>query len=258
MRRFYPVTKREITVCRDVDELNREAAAQFIALARDAIVQSRRFTVALSGGLTPKALYSLLASAEYREKIDWPWVHLFWGDERCVPPDHPESNFRMTREALLARVHLPAENIHRMTGEIEPGQAAAAYEAELQKFFGLAGGDVPRFDLIFLGLGEDGHTASLFPGSTALEEKDRLVATAYVDRLQAHRLTLTLTVINAAAQVTFLVAGQNKVGIVKELLGSDGSTANYPAAKINPLDGRLTWLIAADAAALLPASVRAI
>jgi 6-phosphogluconolactonase len=258
MRRFYPVTKREITVCRDVDELNREAAAQFIALARDAIVQSRRFTVALSGGLTPKALYSLLASAEYREKIDWPWVHLFWGDERCVPPDHPESNFRMTREALLARVHLPAENIHRMTGEIEPGQAAAAYEAELQKFFGLAGGDVPRFDLIFLGLGEDGHTASLFPGSTALEEKDRLVATAYVDRLQAHRLTLTLPVINAAAQVTFLVAGQNKVGIVKELLGSDGSTANYPAAKINPLDGRLTWLIAADAAALLPAAVRAI
>jgi 6-phosphogluconolactonase len=258
MRRFYPVTKREITVCRDVDELNREAAAQFIALARDAIVQSRRFTVALSGGLTPKALYSLLASAEYREKIDWPWVHLFWGDERCVPPDHPESNFRMTREALLARVHLPAENIHRMTGEIEPGQAAAAYEAELQKFFGLAGGDVPRFDLIFLGLGEDGHTASLFPGSTALEEKDRLVATAYVDRLQAHRLTLTLPVINAAAQVTFLVAGQNKVGIVKELLGSDGSTANYPAAKINPLDGRLTWLIAADAAALLPGSVRAI
>jgi 6-phosphogluconolactonase len=248
----------EIIVCRDVDELNRKAAAQFIALANHASAHSGRFAAALSGGSTPKALYTLLASPDYRDRVDWSRIHFFWGDERCVPPDHAESNFRMTHEALLARINLPAENIHRMTGEIEPGQAAAAYEAELQKFFGLVRGEVPRFDLIFLGLGEDGHTASLFPGSAALDEKDRLVATAYVDKLQAHRLTLTLPVINAAAQVTFLVAGQSKVGIVKELLGSDGSTANHPAAKIHPLDGRLTWLIAADAAALLPSSVRAI
>jgi 6-phosphogluconolactonase len=252
------VTEREIIVCQDAAELNRKAAEQFLSLAGAAVLSSGRFTVALSGGSTPKALYLLLASREYQSRLDWGRVHLFWGDERCVPPDHPESNYRMVRESLLGKIKLPAENIHRMTGKIEPRQAAAAYEAELQKFFGLARGELPRFDLIFLGLGEDGHTASLFPGSAALDEKDRLVATAYVDKLQAHRLTLTLPVINTAAQVTFLVAGQSKVGIVKELLGSDGSTANYPAAKINPLDGRLTWLIAADAAALLPGSARSV
>ena len=252
------MTKREIIVCRDVDKLNRKAAAQFIALANHASARSGRFAAALSGGSTPKALYTLLASPEYRDRVDWSGIHVFWGDERCVPPDHPESNFRMTREALLDRISIPEENIHRMPGEIEPGQAAADYEAELQKFFILAAGELPRFDLIFLGLGEDGHTASLFPGSAALDDQDRRVATAYVDKLQAHRLTLTLPVINAAAQVTFLVAGQNKAVIVNELLGSDGTATNYPAAQVKPLDGRSTWLIAADAAALLPASARAI
>lgn len=246
------MSKPEIIICRDVDELNRDAAAQFIASANAAIVRSGRFTVALSGGSTPKALYSLLASPAYIDRIDWSRTHLFWGDERCVPPDHPESNFRMVREALLTKINLPTQNIHRMIGEIEAGHAATAYEAALQRFFGLTEGELPRFDLIFLGLGEDGHTASLFPGSAALDEGKHLVATTYVEKLKAHRLTLTLPVINAAAQVTFLVAGQSKSAVVKEILGSDSHLSSYPATKVNPTDGWLTWLITADAAASLP------
>jgi len=247
------VTNREIIVCRDSDELSRRAAAQFVSLADDAIARSGRFAVALSGGSTPRALYSLLASPEYRERVDWPNVHLFWGDERCVPPDHPESNFRMVREALLSKIQISPGNIHRMTGEIEPGRAAALYEEELKQFFGLARGGLPRFELIFLGLGEDGHTASLFPESAALKESTHLAATAYVEKLQAHRLTLTLPTINAAAQVTFLVSGQSKSTVVKEILGPDSHPGNYPAAKVSPFDGRLTWLITADAAGGLSA-----
>ena len=246
------MSKPEIIICRDVDELNRDAAAQFIASANAAIVRSGRFTVALSGGSTPKALYSLLASPAYIVRIDWSRTHLFWGDERCVPPDHPESNFRMVREALLTKINLPTQTIHRMIGEIEADHAAMAYEAALQRFFGLTEGELPRFDLIFLGLGEDGHTASLFPGSAALDEGKHLVATTYVEKLKAHRLTLTLPVINAAAQVTFLVAGQSKSAVVKEILGSDSHLCSYPATKVNPTDGWLTWLITADAAASLP------
>src|SRR6266508_5028865 len=149
--------EREIIVCGDVDELNRKAAERFIALAADAISRSGRFTAALSGGSTPKALYSLLASPAYRERLDWSRIHLFWGDERCVAPDHPESNFRMVQESLLSRVDIPSGNIHRMMGEKEPQTAAADYETELRKFFNPARDGVPRFDLVYLGLGEDGH-----------------------------------------------------------------------------------------------------
>lgn len=250
-RRFIPVNKPEIIICSDVDELNRMAAAQFVELANDAIARAGRFTVALSGGSTPKELYSLLALAAYRDRTDWQRVHLFWGDERCVPPDHPESNYRMVRESLLSKITMPPENIHRMAGEKEPAEAATAYEDELRKFFRPTPGQAPRFDLILLGLGEDGHTASLFPGSTAFNERERLVATTYVERLKAHRLTLTLPVINAAAQVTFLVSGQSKSAVVKKILGGDSPWANYPAAQVAPVDGRLTWLVTADAAAAI-------
>lgn len=247
------MSKPEIIICRDVDELNRDAAAQFIASANAAIARSGRFAVALSGGSTPKALYALLASSSYRDRIDWSRAHLFWGDERCVPPDHPESNFRMVREALLSKIQIPGENIHRMAGEKEPNEAAADYESELRNFFALGPGHLPRFDLILLGLGEDGHTASLFPNSAVLNEREHLVAASYVEKFQAHRLTLTLPVINAAAQVIFLVAGQSKSAIIKEILGSDSRLCSYPAAKVSPTDGQLKWLIAAEAAAGLPA-----
>ena len=249
------MTKREIIVCRDENELNRKAAAQFITLAGDAIARSGRFAVALSGGSTPKALYSLLASPECRNLVDWSRVHLFWGDERCVPPGHPDSNFRMVREALLARIQFPNENIHRMPGEREPAEAVAAYEAEIKDFFGVKPGGWPRFDLIFLGLGEDGHTASLFPGTDAANETAHLVTVAYVQRLESYRLTLTLPVINAAALVTFLVSGESKAAIVREILLADGASCSYPAAKVRPSEGRLTWMIDAEAAKKLPPSI---
>jgi 6-phosphogluconolactonase len=245
------MTEREIIICQDIDELNRKAAEQFIGLSNQAIQRSGQFAVALSGGSTPRTIYSLLASADYKERIDWSRVHLFWGDERCVPQDHPESNFRMARESLLSKVQVPSENIHRMMGEIEPQQAATEYEEHLRQFFHLPHDGVPRFDLIFLGLGEDGHTASLFPGSPALDEQNRLVATVYVERLKAYRLTLTLPVINAAAQVSFLITGENKSSIVKALVGAEGNLSKYPAGRVRPVNGELTWFITQDAARAL-------
>jgi 6-phosphogluconolactonase len=245
------VIKRAIIICHHAEELAQKAAEQFVALAGAAIARSGRFTVALSGGSTPRALYSLLGSADYRERVDWRCVHLFWGDERCVP-DHAESNYRMVPEALLSRIKMSPANIHRMAGEKEPRVAANEYEEELRRFSALAPGQAPRFELILLGLGEDGHTASLFPGGAAVKENERLVATAYVERLKAHRLTLTLPVINAAAQVTFLISGQSKRSIVDAILRSDSDSFNYPAARVSPTDGQLTWLITADAMENLP------
>lgn len=249
------MAKPELIICRDADELARRAAEHFVARAGDAIARSGRFAVALSGGATPKALYTLLALPDYRDRVDWSRVHLFWSDERCVPPDHPDSNFRMVRETLLAKIQIPNKNIYRMLGEREPGEAAAAYAAELKDFFGVEPSGWPRLDLIFLGLGEDGHTASLFPGTDAANETEHLVAVAYVERLQSYRLTLTLPVINATAQVVFLVSGESKAAIVSEVLGSDGASRRYPAATVRPSDGKLTWLIAADAAKHLPTSI---
>lgn len=241
------MNKPEIVVCQDADELRRKAAAQFIEIANGAIGRSGRFAVALSGGSTPKTLYSLLASSAYRDRVDWSRIHLFWGDERCVPPEHPESNFRMAKEALLSKLKIPPQNIHRMAGEKEPSSAASEYERELCKFFELVQGQLPRFDLILLGLGDDGHTASLFPGSSAVNEQERLAVAPYVEKLKAHRLTLTLPVINNAAQVNFLVAGAAKRAIVPRVL--DDADTELPAARVQPLKGKLTWLITQDAAA---------
>ena len=248
-RRISPVTNREIIICRDSVELSRKAAEQFVALARQAIAARGRVSVALSGGSTPKALYSLLATGKFSEQLAWRQIHLFWGDERCVAPDHAESNFRMVKESLLSRILIPSENVHRMIGEIEPAIAATAYETELRQFLHLSQEKLPRFDLVLLGLGEDGHTASLFPGSSALNETEHFVATTYVEKLNAHRLTLTFPVINNAAQITFLIAGQSKGAVVKEILGNEAGGATYPAARIEPHSGECAWMITADAAA---------
>jgi 6-phosphogluconolactonase len=242
-------------LCRDAAALARRAAEQFFELAQEASARAGRFAVGLSGGSTPRAVYALLASPEFRDRIDWPRVHLFWGDERCVPPDHPDSNFRMAHETLLAKIPIPPENIHRMIGEKEPAEAAAAYEEEIKNFFGVKRGERRRFDLILLGLGEDGHTASLFPGTAALNESERLVAVVYVERLHSYRLTLTLPVINSAAQIIFLVSGASKATIVRELFSPDRAPKDYPATKVKPCDGRLTWLIDADGAKELPATI---
>jgi 6-phosphogluconolactonase len=244
------VSDREIIVCRDLADLNRRAADYLTYLAEEVAARSARFTVALSGGSTPKSVYALLASDGYKERIPWHQVHLFWGDERCVPPDHPESNYRMVRESLLAKVKIPNENVHRMQGEKEPAVAALEYEAMLKEFFHLPTGSLPRFDLILLGIGEDGHTASLFPESDALEATECLVTTCYVDELKVHRLTLTLPVLNAGKQIVFLVAGRSKAAIVKEVLKTKGAS-QLPAAKVRPSDGRLLWLVTGDAAAEL-------
>lgn len=244
-----PVTDRGIIICRDTDELSRKAAEQFVALARQAVAAHGRFSVALSGGSTPKALYSLIATSEFSEQLAWQQIHFFWGDERCVPPDHAESNFRMVDESLLSKIPIPGDNVHRMIGEIEPAIAAAAYEAELRRLFPSSPEKLPSFDLMLLGLGEDGHTASLFPGSSAMSETEHWVATTYVEKLDAHRLTLTFPVINNAAQIAFLVAGKSKSAIVKEILTTE--KCDYPAARIKPDNGQLIWFVTQDAASAL-------
>jgi len=244
------MAERETIVCQDVVELSRQSAQCFSHLARQSVEVSGCFTVALSGGSTPKHLYSLLASPGYKERVPWKSVHLFWGDERCVPPDHAGSNFRMVQESLLSKIDIPPENIHRMAGEREPQAAAAEYEKNLQEFFGLENAALPRFDLILLGIGEDGHTASLFPGSDALSETKRLVAAPYVEKLNSYRLTLTLPVLNNGAEVWFLVTGNGKAEAVKEVFSG---SSDLPAAKVQPIDGKLTWFITEDAAAGLSA-----
>ncbi len=247
------MAKPDVVICRDLDELSRSAAEQFVRLANACARRSGRFTVALSGGSTPKSFYALLADPRYSERVPWQLVHFFWGDERCVPPDHPESNYGMARTLLLSKIPIPEANVHRMAAEKEPQIAAAEYEKTLIDFFGLKRGEWPRFDLILLGIGEDGHTASLFPDSEALENRDNLVVATYVEKLKAHRLTLTLAVINHAANIWFLVAGASKAVVLSQILIADGASPRLPAALVNPIDGRLIWFVTQDAAGELHA-----
>jgi 6-phosphogluconolactonase len=241
-------TRREEIVCADIGDLARKAAAEWVRSADEAIARAGRFAVALSGGNTPRALYAALAGGEFRSRIAWDRVHFFWGDERSVPADHPDSNYRMAYEALLSRVPAPAANIHRIETERGSAEAAAAYEALLRDFFALSRGALPRFDLVFLGLGEEGHAASLFPGSAALEERERLVVAVYVDKLKTDRVTFTLPLLNSAAEVAFLVSGKSKAAAVKQTLRGG---ADLPAARVAPLNGRLLWFLDKEAAALL-------
>ena len=238
----------EIVVLPDPDVLAHEAARRFVALAREAAGSRGRFSVALSGGSTPGKLYRLLAEEPYRDQIPWEDVHLFWGDERCVPPGEAGTNFSLADEALISRVPVQPENVHLVRGDLAPERAARAYDLEVQEFFC---GPHARFDLILLGLGEDGHTASLFPGSPVLAERERLVAAVtaeYQDR-PAQRVTLTLPAINSARQVLFLVSGSAKAVIVQAAL--EGAGEELPAQQVQPVAGQLTWLLDAEAARLL-------
>ncbi len=235
----------EVVVVPDAAALARKAAERFVELAVEAVDSLGRFSVVLSGGSTPGALYRRLSEEPYRELIPWNAVHLFWGDERCVPPDDPGSNYRLAYETLIAHVPIPPENVHRVRGELEPESAARAYTRELQDFFC---GPRTRFDLVLLGLGSDGHTASLFPDSRALEETERLttvVVAHYQDR-PACRVTLTLPAINTARQIWFLVTGSAKADIVQSVL--EGSAGRLPAQRIRATAGQLTWLLDAAAA----------
>lgn len=233
----------------DLEAVSREAAKRFAAAAAKAVRARGRFTVALPGGTTPLGLFSLLAASPLREVLPWDRTQVFWGDERCVPPDDPASNYGAAHALLLSRAPVPPANIHRMRGEDNPAQAAAAYEAEVRAAFGLKEGAVPRFDLILLGLGEEGHTASLFPGSPVLRETDRLVAAPFVEHLSTSRLTLTLPVLNAAREVLVLVAGGNKAAALREALEGQGN--RLPIQQVKPRAGVLTWLVDAAAAELL-------
>jgi len=200
-----------------------------------------------------------LATPELMTRVDWRRVLLFWGDERCVPPDDPASNYRMAREALLDHVPIPAGNVHRMRGEMEPGEAAAEYERTLRAFLTPAleetsavdGVPVSRFDLILLGMGEDGHTASLFPRSSALGERKRMAVATYVDNLQSWRVTLTPVLINAAAQVTFIVSGEHKAEALRQVLSGPHQPDLLPAQAVRPRSGSLLWMVDAAAATLL-------
>ncbi len=238
----------EVRIFEDLDDLSRAAASWFIDLANDAVRAHGAFRVALSGGSTPKRLYSLLASPEFSAHVPWHAVHLFWGDERCVPPDDPESNYGVVRQVLLQRIPIPAANVRRIRGEIDPGRAAAEYETLLRASFRTAPNQLPRFDLVLLGLGEDGHTASLFPGTSALQEKERLAVALYVEKLRAYRITLTLPVINQSAVVAFLVAGEGKRSIVARVL-TGSEDAELPAQRVKLVDGKLIWLLDTPAGA---------
>jgi 6-phosphogluconolactonase len=240
----------------DAEALARRAAQYFIEMTGEAVAGRGRARIAISGGSTPKAAFQLLANPNepWRSRMPWDCLDLYWVDERCVPPDAADSNYRMTREALLDHVPLRREQIHRMEGELEPELAANRYESELRNSFRLEGAESPRFDLIALGMGDDGHTASLFPHTQAIHELTRLVTANHVPQKDTWRITLTWPVIDHASSVFFLIAGQDKAAVLKEVLTGPRDPERLPSQLIWPASGILTLILDRAAAALLPAT----
>jgi 6-phosphogluconolactonase len=232
------------------EALYRRAAELFAQTAIESVDSRGVFTVALSGGSTPKPLYSLL-STEFSNALPLTNTQVFFADERCVPPDHPDSNFGSIDELLLAKSGISRLNVHRMKGEIDPLAAADEYENELREAFALRPGDFPQFDLILLGLGEDCHTASLFPDSEALDETARLVTAPYVTRLKTHRITLTPPVLKNARRVIFLVVGKAKAEAVQRAIGGEYQPKLCPAQVLRRAAGEVMWILDPDAAAKL-------
>lgn len=253
------MNQKPFVVVVDPKNFFQEAAGRFSQLAGEAIAQRGAFCVALSGGSTPRSMYQILAKPTFARGIEWSKVHVFWGDERCVGPSALESNFRMASEALLEKIAIPVENVHRIRAELDPKEAAKAYEGVLtsmpevlplvnEKRSGL---EAPRFDLFLLGMGEDGHTASLFPGSEAIHEERRLVKANWVETLSTWRVTQTALAINAAKEIMFLIAGNNKACRLKEVLENPKQPDLLPAQIVDPWDGTLTWIVDQEAAAQL-------
>jgi 6-phosphogluconolactonase len=243
----------EIQIKEDIDELSRAAASEFLGQAQRAVQSKNLFSVALSGGSTPAFLYALLADdPSFQTEVPWDKIHCFWEDERHVPPDHPESNYRMAYDAMLSKVPIPSENVHRIKAENpDAQQVVEEYEATIRTFFQLRTGNFPRYDLVLLGLGPDGHTASLFPGTEALHERNRLVVANWVEKFHAHRITMTLPVFNEAAFVLFLVSGAEKAKILRQVLEEKGRKEPFPSQLVRPTHGRLLWLVDRAAARLL-------
>jgi len=238
--------ERNVQILSDLEAISREAATLFVNVSRNSIAARKKFAAAISGGSTPRRLYTLLGSFPYRDQVDWYKVHFFWADERCVPKEDETSNFKNAFDRLLSKVPIPDGQIHRIKGEEDPEKAARDYETDIREFFGVSG--LPVFDLILLGMGEDGHTASLFPGSKSLEETARLVVPVYTEKPNQNRVTLTLAVLNNAAQLLFLVAGSSKTTVLSEILSDGEKKREFPAGRIRPVQGKVTWLIDREAA----------
>ncbi len=243
----------EIRVFADPEAVSRAAADEFVRRADEAIKARGRFAVALSGGSTPKRLYQLLAEPPYRDQVDWGKVEFFWGDERSVPPDHNDSNYHTAHEAMLRRLPVPPGHVHRMEAERTDRDAAARdYEAAIARAFGVApGGEPPAFDLILLGMGPDGHTASLFPHTTALKERARWVVVNYVPKFATDRVTFTVPLLNRAREVLFLVAAADKAEPLHEVLEGAPNSDLYPSQLVRPAGGRLVFFVDRAAAAKL-------
>ena len=250
----------QIRVYKDADEVALKAARLFARLADQYVIGSGSFTVALSGGSTPKAMFKLLAESPFLETVPWESIYLFWGDERCVPPEHADSNYRMTNEAMLSKVPIPTGNVFRIEGENpDHDKAARDYADKLSNFFltkiqpskTAPLSAVPRFDLIFLGMGPDGHTASLFPHTTALKNDRDIVVANFVEKFNAYRITLTARTINNARNITFLAGGADKAEVLKQVLEGERNPDLYPSQLINPTKGSLLWLVDEAAAAQL-------
>lgn len=234
------IDRRCIEVYETGEAVGARGAELFLAAAREALAARGRFSVALSGGSSPIPLFRHLAENASRVGIDWNAVHIFWGDERAVPPDHAESNFRLADELLLSKLPTPGAVIHRIAGEMAPDEAAHRYEADLSASF--PDEEIPVFDLLFLGVGNDGHTASLFPGMDLDDSSGRKAVAVYVEKLRSYRVTLTLPVFSNARHLVFLVTGDAKAAIVAEIFG-DGEGRRYPASRIASLSANVTWLL---------------
>ena len=241
--------RTQIIIAANADDLAFRAAELFKSAARAHVDQRGRFVAALSGGSTPRGMYRLLASPPAVTEVPWESTHLFWVDERCVPASDPESNLGAAWRDLLGHLPLPPGNLHFIRGDFPPEEAAEEYQMELAWFFQLGEGEFPVFDLIFLGMGKDGHTASLFPGQSALHEASRLAMAVKGGTPNVYRITLTFPVLNRARRIVFLVAGMDKAETVKALL--EGAQLDLPAAKIRPLQGDVIWLLDQEAASLL-------
>lgn len=244
------MSNREIIVLEDASALAVRAAEEIVHLSGEAICSRGEFALCLTGGNTPAPVYELIAN-RFKLSVDWNAVQLFWGDERCVGPQEPASNYAMAAHAMLDTLKLPAAQIHRMHGEDEPEAAARAYEDDLREYFGLEAGEPPRFDLILLGLGDNVHVASLFPGNPALHEHERLVVPVTVDAPQPRRITLTPPVLNAAGRVMFIVSGANKAEAVKTALEGPRDPERFPAQIVDPAEGEVMWLLDKAAAGRL-------
>ena len=230
----------KIIIYPDHETLSQAAANIFVDIATRSIRERGNFSVALSGGSTPQPLYQALKDSKRREKLDWENVHLFWGDERCVPKDHQDSNYRMVKDNLLQFISIPAENVHRVPAELDPRMAAFSYEETLRSFFTKP---LPRFDLVLLGMGKDGHTASLFPHSAGLNEEERWFIANFAPGKETWRLTLTKNAINAARNILVLVAGSSKADMLSEVLEGEYQPFEKPIQFISPLGGDIAWLI---------------